>query len=413
MALLQFWASNRDGVLSQSIRQIVTNAGDGRLLDGSECSRELRQFLREVPSGYLFDYASQCLEGDFENKGFALQDIINELGRRLDFVVEDGRYHGVRNAVGFDGLWRKEGAADLIVEVKTTDRYAMSLDTFATYRTRLRAEQRVSEESSILLVVGRSDTGGLEAQVRGSRHAWDIRLISIDGLIKLVRLKEKSSDPSTTERIHDVLRPFEYTKVDRIIDLVFATAEDVEQGEDDSSPTPTVATEEADVGPTAEGEAEKPKRTQDRTPREELEQRRQMAVDGLGAHLGRALIRSTRTLYWTDDRSVRACVAVSKRYDIESQPYWYAFHPPWAEFLREAGSAFVVFATMDSAEAFAVPFAKFEPLLTKLNQTANDDRHYWHVALVPTQSGGLAINLSKVREHFDLEPFRFKLTALK
>lgn len=120
MALLQFWASNRDGVLSQSMRQIVMIAGDGRLSDNSECSRELRQFLREVPSEYLFSYASQCLVEEFENKGFVLQDIINELGRRLDFDVEHGRYHGVRNAIGFDGLWRKSGAADLIVEVKTS-----------------------------------------------------------------------------------------------------------------------------------------------------------------------------------------------------------------------------------------------------------------------------------------------------
>ena len=48
----------------------------------------------------------------------------------------------------------------------------------------------ISTPSSILIVVGRDDTGELEAQVRGSRHAWDIRLISADALVKLVNLKE-------------------------------------------------------------------------------------------------------------------------------------------------------------------------------------------------------------------------------
>jgi hypothetical protein len=166
MALLQFWTSNRDGVLSQSIKQVVTTAGDGTLRDGSECCRELRLFLREVPSEQLFRYARHCLESAFEDSGYVLQDVVNELGRRLDFAVEDGRYQGVRNIVGFDGCWRRRGEPDLVVEVKTTDRYAMSLDTLATYRTKLISEGRVGIDASILLIVGRSDTGGLEAQVR-------------------------------------------------------------------------------------------------------------------------------------------------------------------------------------------------------------------------------------------------------
>lgn len=410
MALLQFWATNREGVLSQTIRQIVNNAGDGRLLDGSECSRELRQFLREAPSDRLFAYAHYCLDDDFEHKGFALQDIINELGRRLDFAVEDGRYHGVRNAIGFDGTWRREGSPDLIVEVKTTDRYAMSLDTLANYRSRLIQESRVGADSSILLVVGRTDTGGLEAQVRGSRHAWDVRLISIDGLIKLVRLKEKSTDPSTTDRIHDVLRPFEYTKVDRIIDLVFAAAEDVEQG--DGDPPPAVRPPESVPANGANAIDHHSKRTQERTPREALEQQRQSAIDGLAIHLGKALIRSTRTLFWSDDHTVRACVAVSKRYDPESPSYWYAFHPPWAKFLEDGVTSFVVLAAMDSNTAYAIPYGLFGTLLPKLNQTVNEDRHYWHIAVAPSVSGGAAINLSKVREQLDLEPFAFPLSKI-
>jgi len=35
----------------------------------------------------------------------------------------------------------------------------------------------------VLIVVGRQDTGELEAQIRGSRHAWDIRLISAEALL--------------------------------------------------------------------------------------------------------------------------------------------------------------------------------------------------------------------------------------
>ena len=44
------------------------------------------------------------LNGLFEKSGETLQDIVNELGRRLDFEVENGFYQGRTNAVGNDGL---------------------------------------------------------------------------------------------------------------------------------------------------------------------------------------------------------------------------------------------------------------------------------------------------------------------
>ncbi len=68
--------------------------------------------------------------------------------------------------------------------------------------------------SSVLIVVGREDTGELEAQVRGSRHAWDMRLISADALIKLVELKEGAGDPETGRKICSLLAPMEYTRLD-------------------------------------------------------------------------------------------------------------------------------------------------------------------------------------------------------
>jgi len=158
-----------------------------------------------------------------------LQDIVNELGRRLDFDVENGLYQGKKTAVGFDGIWRSQTDPEILVEVKTTDYVAISLDKIATYKERLASEHRIKSDASMLIVVGREDTGALEAQVRGSRYAWDMRLISIERLIKLVQIKEKSDDPSTITQIRQLLRPFEYTKIDRIIDVIFTTAADVEE----------------------------------------------------------------------------------------------------------------------------------------------------------------------------------------
>jgi hypothetical protein len=48
-------------------------------------------------SDSLMAYAAHCLERPFSESGFALQDIINQLGKRLGFLVEPGRYRGTKN----------------------------------------------------------------------------------------------------------------------------------------------------------------------------------------------------------------------------------------------------------------------------------------------------------------------------
>src|SRR6266702_4098359 len=171
MPLLSFWKSNKDEVLKLTIEQVLSNAGDGNLKDATKCSEELRGFFKFAPSSCLFDYARHCLEKSFEKSGLVLQDIVNELGRRLDFEVENGLYQGKPKAVGFDGIWRSKDQPDLIVEVKTTDYVTVSLDKLAEYKERLTAENKVGRNASIVIVVGREDTGALEAQVRGSRYA--------------------------------------------------------------------------------------------------------------------------------------------------------------------------------------------------------------------------------------------------
>ena len=77
------------------------------------------------------------------------------------------------------------GEPEIIIEVKTTDAYTVRLETTNEYKDKLVETGQVSKSASILIVVGREDTGALEAQVRGSRFAWDIRLISVERLIKL------------------------------------------------------------------------------------------------------------------------------------------------------------------------------------------------------------------------------------
>lgn len=77
----------------------------------------------------------------------------------------------------------------------------------AGYLEALRNAGKISKDSSVLIVVGRQDTGDLEAQVRGSKHAWTIRIISADALATFVTLKENTEQPNSLERIHELLIP--------------------------------------------------------------------------------------------------------------------------------------------------------------------------------------------------------------
>ena len=224
-ALLTLLKSDASQIDALSIQQIVTLCGNGKLSDGSETSADFRDYLQIAKSENLFKYVQSCLQFSFDRSGIALQDLVNELGRRLDYAVENGLYQGRSNKIGFDGLWTAPDGHVIVVEVKTTDAYRINLDTIAGYREQLITEGKVPKQSSVLLVVGRQDTGDLEAQVRGSRHAWSFRIISADALIKLVSMKE-NAELASVAKIHELLVPFEYTRLDKIIDIAFTVAED-------------------------------------------------------------------------------------------------------------------------------------------------------------------------------------------
>src|SRR5271157_3229009 len=73
--------------------------------------------------------------------------------------VKVGRYRGVQNQIGFDGLWQSPTSLNLVVEVKTTETYAIRTATLLNYIDELISEKRIaSREAALgLYVVGRPD----------------------------------------------------------------------------------------------------------------------------------------------------------------------------------------------------------------------------------------------------------------
>src|SRR5262245_22647320 len=404
MPLLALWTSNPAAIGESTIEQIVTIAGDGNLRDGTPCSQELREYLAQCHSNKLEAYVDHWLSSGFTRSGMVLQDLINELGRRLDYQVDNGRYQGTRSTIGYDGIWISPEAHTIIVEVKTTDAYRISLDTLAGYRDKLIAEGKVTNRSSILIVVGRDDTVELEAQIRGSRHAWDIRLISADALLKLVQLKENSDSPDTGRKIRSLLAPMEYTRLDNLIDVLFTTATDVEAAVVETAAAPD------EVDATITTAERTTKSGWEFTDFAVLDRKRGQIVDAIGAKLATKLIKKSRALFWDANHECRIACTVSKRYTKRaSYPYWYAYHPEWDEFLREGTEAYFVLGCMDLSEAFAIPLKILRSHLDALNTTTTERHTYWPIHLVETEQAGYALLLPKQSRQLALDEFRLKL----
>lgn len=110
MPLIEIWNAAPKTVLGMLLPAVVNIATNGdSLKDGSQGAAEFRQYLTEVEAEKLAEYATYCIENSYPDSGQVLQDIVNEMGRRLGFQAENGRYRGVRNEICYDGIWTADG----------------------------------------------------------------------------------------------------------------------------------------------------------------------------------------------------------------------------------------------------------------------------------------------------------------
>lgn len=365
MGLSDLWQSSRSQLEDKHIQQIIAFAGTGELKDGTVGSIEFRDFLARVPAELLARYAADCLDTAFNGSGFALQDVVNEVGRRLGFTAKDGRYRGTTNAIGFDGLWGLADGRNLVVEVKTTDAYRVDLESVTGYRRALIQQRAIAEErSSVLIVVGRQDTGGLEAQIRGSRHAWDIRVISVDALVRLMFLRERVEDSAIIQRTGAMLVPREFTRLDEIVEIAFSAAElaaePVLEAIAEDSESVGEAVEERDT-PAAFHAA---------------------CIARVEVMLGHSLLRRTRSGYLSPDQQVGATCAISKPHKHASHSaYWFAFHPNQRQFLEAVPRGFLVLGCGSADRILVIPLSTVLPLLDSMWQTHRAGTHYWHLRI--------------------------------
>ncbi|MDQ8184291.1 hypothetical protein [Pelagicoccus sp. SDUM812002] len=394
MALVDIWKSSPEQLKGKTVQQILSFAGNGTLRDGNETSEEFRTYLAHVTSSTLAEHASFCLNNKFTDSGLALQDVVNQIGKRLGFAIEYGRYRGVRNEVGFDGIWKSKSGESILVEVKTTDAYRLSLDTTANYRKKLiKAGELQEEHSSILYVLGRSDTGDLEAQVRGSRHAWDIRLIKLDALLRLLSVKEELDDVETFDKIRAILRPKEYTLVDEIVDLVFTATQDA-VSDDVEEEDATI-----DSRPNPQPKGKKFTTANFRAP----------CVERLQKHLGETLVKQSAATFSTPDDSLGVLVPISREYHDRSKGtnYWFGYHRKQHEALAQYDKALIAFACGTEEQIVLIPREELNGWLDFFNTTTGEDKHYWHIHLVHVEKTWI-LETKQEFEHIDVTKYFLK-----
>lgn len=368
MSLLDIWRIKREALQDTAIHQIVILAGKDKLRDNSKTSLVLREYLTVIESELLADYAEQCLNTEFDVRGFVLQDIVNEMGRRLGFEVIPGLYQGKRGEIGYDGLWKTAEGRAFVIEVKTSDTYRIGLDQLARYRNALIERAEISaEKSSILIVIGNQGSESLEDQIRGSQYARNIRIISVGGLIRLMNLKEEIGTTGIQKRIVSILTPREYTKVDSIIEMVASTARDydpvqpVQPANDDIIESPVT---------TGTGWA---------TPLNIHEQ----CIERIAQHLNVSLVKQSRTTYVAREHDITVSCAVSQRYSQKGRTwYWFAFHPAQQDQLKKTNKAYAGFACGTPEDIFLFPFKVFGDWLEGLHQTHSGKRSYWHIHII-------------------------------
>lgn len=410
MALLELWNSSPLAVEQFTIEQVVKIAGDGNLRDDSPCSQELRDYLAQLPdSETIRAYVEQCLSSSFPKSGMALQDLVNELGRRLDYIVTNGRYQGTPNRIGFDGTWQSPEGHTIILEVKTTDAYGVSLATIAGYRDKLKAANAITPKSSILIVVGREDTGELESQVRGSPHAWDIRLISAEALGKLVQLKEDAEGAEIGQRIRSLLVPMEYTRLDKMIDVMFTTAKGTAEAAKEAG-APEGEGQLSDQSTAAS--AVKTSKVWRFTDTGILRAVRDQIITALGHTQGTNFLKKNGALYWNAQHDKRVACTLSKQYEQKGSAgysYWYGYHQNWDEFLEGGSVSIMALGCVGASFAFAVPWSKLHPLLSSLDTTTRATGTYWHLRVAETTSGRYALILASGSGTFPLDAYKISL----
>ena len=210
--------------MAMTLTEILDLTGKLDDAPGDDTARQrFRRYLaKEMDApGRIRDHVEECLRNAGDQYSKALQDLVNRVGEYLGFTVQFGRYQGVRNEIGFDGLWDSPTGFHLVVETKTTDVYAIKTATLTGYLDQLISQKRIPnwDQALGLYVVGRPtpQSNQLAHSIIAERRTHQLRIISVSSLLSLAELMQ-TYDVSH-EDVLELLRPSHPT-IDPVVGLI-------------------------------------------------------------------------------------------------------------------------------------------------------------------------------------------------
>src|SRR5208337_1223916 len=223
--------------MSMTLNQILDLVGPLDDSAGADTPRErFRRFLTKNVTNVaeLRDHIEQCLRTPGDQNNRALQDLVNHIGGFLGFGVVFGRYRGVQGEVGFDGHWKSPTGLHVILEVKTTETYAIKTSTLLGYVDELISQKQVPSWDSALglYAVGRPDpeVRQLEHAIVAEKRTNQLRIISVESLLSLADLVSDGDYDVSHEDVLVLLKP-SGPAVDALAGLIARLVAQVEVGE--------------------------------------------------------------------------------------------------------------------------------------------------------------------------------------
>jgi len=223
--------------MSTTLNQILDLVGPLDDSAGADTPRErFRRFLTKNVTNVaeLRDHIEQCLRTPGDQNNRALQDLVNHIGGFLGFDVVFGRYRGVQGEVGFDGHWKSPTGLHVILEVKTTETYAIKTSTLLGYVDELISQKQVPSWDSALglYAVGRPDpeVRQLGHAIVAEKRTNQLRIISVESLLSLADLVSDSDYDVSHEDVLVLLKP-SGPAVDALSGLIARLVAQVEVGE--------------------------------------------------------------------------------------------------------------------------------------------------------------------------------------
>ena len=195
-------------------------------------------------------------------------------------------------------------------------------------------------------------------------------------------------DPKVELQIQDILFPQEFTRLDRIIDLVFATAEEAQDFE------ACDADEESDSDESAP-----------EIPRANFHS---AILPRLEKHFGQPLVKRSRSQWATPDDTVLVSCQVSKHFD-KGADFWFGLKRNSRESLKEHKNAFCAFGLGSPERVVILPMSFLDPNVDALFSSPDKAGgiQHWHVRFVNTDIG-VAMLIDRDRRQLDVSMYLLK-----